>query len=191
MLKAPCFCFILQHVQPSINIYTARTRDLGDAERSEIVTVCTAAHGIDFGPLFTFLPPECLHIVGSAEGRIVGHAVVTTRWLQPAHLPLLKTAYVDAVATHPSYQGQGIGSAVMRHLAAAVVQYEIACLETERVAFYTRLGWEAWRGPLAGRRGAELIPTPDQTGILILRLSHTPPLDLDSLLTIEEQGRIW
>jgi aminoglycoside 2'-N-acetyltransferase I len=116
---------------------------------------------------------------------------VTTRWLQPENLPLLRTAYVDAVATLPRYQGQGIGSAVMGHLASAISDYEIACLETERISFYTRLGWEAWRGPLAGRRGAELIPTPDQKGILILRLPRTPQLDLDSLLTIEYQGRIW
>jgi aminoglycoside 2'-N-acetyltransferase I len=67
----------------------------------------------------------------------------------------------------------------------------MACLETERISFYTRLGWEVWRGPLAGRKGAELIPTPEQTGILILRLPRTPPLDLAGSLTIEYDGRIW
>jgi aminoglycoside 2'-N-acetyltransferase I len=117
--------------------------------------------------------------------------VVTTRWLQPESLPLLKTAYVDAVATHPLYQGQGIGSAVMRHLAAVIPEYEIACLETERVSFYARLGWEAWRGALAGRKGTELMPTPEQKGIMVLRLARTPPLDLDGSLTVEYDGRIW
>jgi aminoglycoside 2'-N-acetyltransferase I len=111
--------------------------------------------------------------------------------LQPGDLPLLKTAYVDAVATYPGCQGQGIGSAVLRGLAATITDYEIACLETERIGFYIRLGWEEWRGPLAGRRGDQIIPTPDQTGILILRLPNTPPLDLDWPLTIEEQGRVW
>ena len=172
-------------------MYTTRTDDLNEIERAAIVDLCTEAHQTDFGPLFSFLPPDGLHIVGRVDERIVSHAVVTTRWLQPGSLPLLKTAYVDAVATHPHYQGKGVGSAVMRHLAAVVTEYEIACLETDRVAFYTRLGWEVWRGPLAGRRGDELIPTPDQTGILILRLPKTPLLDLDSLLTIEVQGRIW
>ncbi len=178
-------------MKTNITITTSRTRDVSDVERSAIVSLCTEAHQVDFSPLFSFLPPDGLHVLGYAEDRLVGHAVVTTRWLQPANLPLLKTAYVDAVATHPGYQGQGIGSAVLRHLASVISDYEIACLETERISFYTRLGWEEWRGLLAGRREGELIPTPDQTGIMILRLPGTPPLDLDSLLTIKYQGRIW
>jgi hypothetical protein len=36
-----------------------------------------------------------------------------------------------------------------------------------------------------------LIPTPDQDGVMILRLPRTPPLDLDGLLSIHVQGRIW
>jgi aminoglycoside 2'-N-acetyltransferase I len=118
--------------------------------------------------------------------------VVTTRWLQPEGQSVLKTAYVDAVATLPVYQGQGYGSALMRHLAQHIDDYTIACLETERPAFYERLGWELWRGPLAGRSEQGLIPTPDQRGIMVLRLPQTPGLDLDQGLTIECQtGRTW
>ncbi len=125
------------------------------------------------------------------EQEVVSHAVATTRWLQPEGLPLLRTAYIDAVATLPAYQGQGIGSTLMRHLATVLSDFEMACLQTERVSFYARLGWEVWRGPLAGRRATELLPTPDQQGVMILRLAHTPPLDIDRLLVIEYDGRIW
>jgi aminoglycoside 2'-N-acetyltransferase I len=104
---------------------------------------------------------------------------------------LLRTAYVDAVATLPAYQGRGIGSTVMRHLASAISEYEIACLETDRMPFYTQKGWEAWRGALATRKADAIVPTPDQKGIMILRLDRTPPLDLDSLLVVEYDGRIW
>jgi hypothetical protein len=81
----------------------------------------------------------------------------------------------------------------MRRLAAEIEpEYVIACLETDREGFYERLGWQTWHGPLAGRNGSSLVPTPEQHGIMILRLSQTPPLDFDSLLTIECQpGRIW
>ena len=175
----------------NITMKTCWTKDINEAERSAIVRLCTAAHQVDFGPLFSFLPPDGLHVLAYDEGQLVSHAVVTTRWLQPDNLPLLKTAYVDAVATDPAYQGQGIGSSVMRHLASAIQDYELACLETERVSFYAQLGWDVWRGPLAGRKGAELLPTPDQKGIMILRLTHTPPLDLDGSLTVEYDGRIW
>ena len=80
----------------------------------------------------------------------------------------------------------------MRQLAAAIDDYEIACLQTDRPGFYERLGWEVWRGPLAGRGEDGLIPTPEQRGVMVLRLPRTPPLDLDTLLTIEPQpNRIW
>jgi len=72
-----------------------------------------------------------------------------------------------------------------------ISDFEIACLETERVSFYARVGWELWQGPLAGRRATELLPTPDQKGIMILRLARTPPLDVESFLVIEYDGRIW
>jgi len=127
--------------------------------------------------LFTYLPPDGLHALAYLDRQLVEHAVVTTRWLQPLGVPVLRTAYVDAVAVSPSHLCRGIGSAVMRHLAAAIHDYDIAGLETERVAFYQRLGWEAWCGPLAGRSAQGLIPTPDQRDVMILRLPRTPELD--------------
>ena len=80
----------------------------------------------------------------------------------------------------------------MRRLAAEIGDYEIACLQTDLPAFYERLGWEVWRGPLAGRGEQGLIPTPDQRGVMVFRLPQTPPLDLEGQLTIERQpNRIW
>jgi aminoglycoside 2'-N-acetyltransferase I len=181
-------------MKDSANLLSRRTGALDEVERAKVIQVCVAAHeNPDFERLFSFLPPDGLHVLGYSGGQLASHAVVTTRWLQPEGLGLLETAYVDAVSTLPGLQGQGYGSAVMRRLARLVREsHEIACLETERVLFYERLGWEAWRGPLAGRGESGLVPTPDQTGIMILRLPRTPPLDLEGLLTIEVQpGRIW
>ena len=178
----------------SIPLISARTEDLDAATRASIIHVCVEAHQEeDFKNLFSYIPSGGWHFLAYQDDELVSHAVVTTRWLQPEGQSLLKTAYVDAVATLPSYQGQGYGSGVMRQLASEIdPEYEIACLETERETFYERLGWEVWRGPLAGRSEEGLIPTPDQTGVMILRLSKTPKLDLDQMLTIERQpGRIW
>src|SRR5437868_3109544 len=177
----------------SIIVTSARTEDLDAATRASIIQVCIAAHQEDaFNHLFTtYIPAGGIHAFAYRAQELVSHAVVTTRWLQPEGLPLLRTAYVDAVATLPAYQGQGIGSTLMRHLATVLSDFEMACLQTERVSFYARLGWEVWRGPLAGRRATELLPTPDQKGVMILRLARTPPLDVESLLVIEYNGRIW
>jgi aminoglycoside 2'-N-acetyltransferase I len=161
--------------------------------RAAVIRLCIDAHQEeDFRNLFSYLPPDGLHVVADLGLDLVGHAVVTTRWLQPLELPLLRTAYVDAVSTSPAHQNRGIGSAVMSQLASTLDDYDVACLETDRVSFYARLGWEEWRGPLAGRTDEGLIPTPDQKGVMILRLPRTPELDLDTLLTIEVQPvRIW
>ena len=177
----------------SITITSARTEDLDADTRDSIVQLCVAAHQEeDFKHLFSYLRSGGLHFLAFREEQLVSHAVVTIRWLQPEGQPLLKTAYVDAVATLPAYQGQGYGSALMRQLARGVGDYAIACLETERPSFYERLSWEVWRGPLAGRSEHGLIPTPNQTGVMILRLPQTPALNLDQGLTIECQtGRIW
>jgi aminoglycoside 2'-N-acetyltransferase I len=169
------------------------TEELTAAQRSAVIDVCIAAHEIeDFKNLFTFIPSGGRHILEYRGNELVSHAVATTRWVQPEGEPVMKTAYVDAVATLPAYQGLGHGSAAMRRLAAAIDDYEIACLQTDRPGFYERLGWEVWRGPLAGRGEDGLIPTPEQRGVMVLRLPRTPPLDLDTLLTIECQpNRIW
>jgi aminoglycoside 2'-N-acetyltransferase I len=177
----------------SIKVMSARTEDLTSETRADIVQVCVEAHQEqDFKNLFSYIPSGASHFLGYRDDKVVSHAMVTTRWLQMEDFPVLKTAYVDAVATLPVYQGQGFGSAVMRQLANGIEDHVIACLETERITFYERLGWELWLGPLAGRKGGELIPTPGQTGIMILRSSQTPQLDLNTALSIEcQEDRIW
>jgi aminoglycoside 2'-N-acetyltransferase I len=183
----------MEHVQETLDLRTMRTIDMDEATRSAVVSLCVEAHDEeDFRNLFVYLPPEGLHVLAYFDEYVAGHAVVTTRWLQVADAPLLRTAYVDAVATSPGLQGSGVGSAVMRHLASQVEDCDIACLETDRPRFYERLGWEEWRGPLGGRSEDGYVPTPDQRGVMILRLPRTPSIDLHKPLTIEAHAaRIW
>lgn len=165
---------------------------MDDHMRSHVIRLCVEAHAEpDFENLFSYLPDDGLHVLASIDDTLVGHAVITTRWLQAGVAPLMRTAYVDAVASSPQHRGQGIGTSLMARLALEVSGWDIACLETERQSFYERLGWEEWRGPLAGRTDSGLMPTPDQTGIMVLRLPNTPTLDLRELLTIEAGQRIW
>ncbi len=173
------------------DIRIRRTRQLDAATRVTIVELCTEAHRADFSRLFFYLPTDGLHFLAYRDDQIVSHAVVTTRWVQPEILPILRGAYVDALATLPAYQRRGYGSAILRELASNITDYDIAYLETEQVAFFQQLGWERWRGPCAKRSGDQLVPTLAAQNILILRLPRTPPLDLDRLLTLESQtGRI-
>lgn len=181
-------------VTTPVLVTSAKTEDLTADARAAIIRVCVEAfHEDDFKNLFAYVPSGGWHFLAYQDEQLVSHAMVTTRWLQPDGLPLLKTAYIDAVATLPAYQGRGFSSAVMRQLAGEIDrEYVVACLETGRETFYERLGWRTWRGPLAGRGEQGLIPTPDQRGVMVLYLSQTPVLDLDSALSIECQAsRIW
>lgn len=175
------------------DIYVSRTEDLSEQERNSIVSLCIAASGEpSFAELFVWVPSGGLHVVAKHAGKIIGHAMATTRWAQPEEHPILETAYIDAVSVMPERHGKGVGSAVMQRIAESIQAFEIACLETSRPSFYEHLGWERWRGPKAGRRGHELIPTPDEQNVMILRLPKTPVLNLRGLLTIEHQEvRIW
>ncbi len=173
-------------------IRTRRTRQLDAIVRATLVELCTVAHQEDFSRLFVYLPTDGLHFIAYFDEQIVSHAVVTTRWVQPERRPVMRTAYVEAVATLPAYQRRGYGTALMRELISYIAEYDLGCLKTNRAPFFERLGWQRWRGPCAGRAGNELIPTPDEHNVMILRLASTPPLNLDRSLTIEVQaGRIW
>jgi aminoglycoside 2'-N-acetyltransferase I len=178
---------------PSTRVEILSTEELAADLRHAICAVCVAANDHeDFWNLFTYIPSGGRHAVGYAGDEVVSHAVVNTRWVQPGELPILRTAYFDAVATSPDHQGRGHGSAVVTRLGDALPDFEIACLQTDVADFYTRLGWELWRGPLAGRTDDGLIPTPDQRGVMVRRLAATPAIDLDARLTIEPQPhRIW
>ena len=172
---------------------TARMGDLDSATRKAIVDLCVDAHkDSEFYNLFGYLRPDYVHVLAYREADLLGHAVISTRWIQPEGLPILRSAYIDAVSVATAEQGKGIGKSLMQHLASVISDYEIAGLETGVPAFYESVGWELWRGALAGRSTNGLIPTPDQTGVMILRLPKTPALNLDGLLTIEDQiARIW
>ena len=183
----------MSDVDAPLAVTVRTTASLSDGDRRDVIDLCIAAHELDgFEQLFELIPPDGLHVLGHRGGELVSHAVVTTRWAQPDGEPVLHTGYVDAVSTRPDLQGRHYGSAVMTRLAATIADHELGCLQTDRVAFYERLGWELWRGPLAGRSDHGLVPTPEQAGVMVLRTPRSPRLDLDALLSIECQpNRIW
>ena len=135
-----------------------------------------------------------LHVVAEIEGRIVGHASVVPRTLWIGDRPI-RTGYVEAVATEPSSQGQGIGTALMRAAGAHIADgYELGALGTGAHQFYERLGWRAWQGPSFVRAPNQQRRTPDEDGyILVLETPSTPqPLDVNSPIACDwRDGDVW
>lgn len=168
--------------------------------RQEILQLCNAAYGEDLALYFEALAPD-YHVLAELESRSVGHAMIVTRWLQCGNGPLLRTAYVELVATAPEYQGLGIATAIMRRLAtlAAELGYDLAALCPAETGLYRRLGWEEWLGPLFIRthehrdeRASSKIATPEER-VMILRLPGSPALDVSRALSAEWRagGELW
>jgi aminoglycoside 2'-N-acetyltransferase I len=174
--------------KPAISIIASH--DLSGVDRAAVIALCSRAFEMDFASLFnTFNEP--MHMLARLDGVLVSHALWVTRWLQAGNGPLLRTAFVEAVATDPVNQKRGFATQVMQTLQAAIVEYDLAGLSTGIPAFYSRLGWQSWRGPLFVRTEVGLLETPNDS-VMVLSLPHTPPLDLDGPLSAEWRvGELW
>jgi len=146
---------------------------------------------MDFEPILNTFE-DATHVMGYSQGKLVSHALWVTRWLQCPDAPALRTAYVEAVATHTTARRMGFATAVMRSLATSIHDFDLGALSPSETSLYLRLGWEFWRGPLAIRTPNALLPTPEEEKVMILRLPNTPPLDLDLPLSADwREGELW
>jgi aminoglycoside 2'-N-acetyltransferase I len=130
--------------QPTIQVISGR--NLSPAQRAAALYLCTRAYAEDYAPFLRSFP-DPVHVLASVDGVLVSHALWITRWLQCDGGPLLRTAYVEAVATDPAHRGRGFATAVMRALQAQLLDFDLAVLCPFDERWYTRLGWERWRGP--------------------------------------------
>jgi aminoglycoside 2'-N-acetyltransferase I len=134
-----------------------------------------------------------LHVVLDLDGEILSHASIVERPLEIAGR-LYRTGYVEAVATDPSRQGEGLGTQVMDATTEHIkMSFELGALGTGRHAFYERLGWETWQGPAFVRSPDGEQRTPDEEGyILVLRTPTSPPFDLTEKISCDwRPGDVW
>jgi aminoglycoside 2'-N-acetyltransferase I len=106
----------------------------------------------------------------------------------------LRAGYVEAVATAPDRQREGLGTLAMRAAGDHVREaFEIGVLGTGSHGFYERLGWTTWRGTSFVRTVDGLVATPDDDGyLMVLRTPSTPPLDPLAPIVCEwRPGDVW
>lgn len=161
--------------------------DTADAPEDLLIRaheLCVHAFDGDFDPEDWDHALGGRHFVLIDDDAPIAHASVVERTLWVDGIPY-RTGYVEAVATEPSQQGLGLGTAVMSEAGEWIrSQYELGCLGTGEHHFYERLGWERWRGSSAVRYpDGLLVETPeDSDGIMILRTGATRHLDLFGLI---------
>ena len=134
-----------------------------------------------------------VHFVLEVDGDIAAHASVVERELHTNGLDLT-TGYVESVATRPSLQRRGYGSAVMAEVGEYIDRtFRLGALGTGRGAFYERLGWVAWKGPTSVHTDAGLVRTPEEDRLVFVRLTQTSPeLDLSEPISCDwRPGDVW
>jgi GNAT superfamily N-acetyltransferase len=160
--------------------------------RREAIELCRIAYGEDLTELFESVGPA-VHVLIRDGEMLLSHAMWCTRWLQVDRDPPLRTAYVEAVATHPAQRGRGLASRVMRRLIAEIPsEFALAALCPAILPFYERLGWRPWLGPLSIRMpDGEEVPTPEEV-VMIHELARRLPVDRRRALSIEWRvGEVW
>jgi aminoglycoside 2'-N-acetyltransferase I len=174
-----------------------RTDELTAGEVRAIRQLLAEAFGHDGEERFT--EDDWQHSIGGAHfvldigGEIRSHASVVERELRVGGMPL-RTGYVEAMATAPAYQRLGLGTAVMRDVAAYIAEhFQLGALATSSHRFYERLGWRTWRGPSSVRTASGEQPTPNEDGyILVLTTPSSPQLDLTLPISCEwRPGDVW
>ncbi len=178
-------------VNSALRIEVIKGKDLSGDEQKAIIAFCSRAFEEELDAIFrTFNDPT--HVLGYQDGTLVSHALWVTRWLQAGKGPLLRTAYVEAVATGKALRGLGYASAIMQRVEEEIQGYELGGLSPFSAAYYERLGWELWRGPLSIRTQSGLVASPSDEQVMILRLAKTPALDANDALSAEwRAGELW
>lgn len=157
---------------------------------TEILTLCNRAYEEDLQALFTTFT-GATHVVAALGGAIASHAMWVTRWLQPGCGAMLRTAYVEMVATEPRFERRGLATSVMQYLAKNISDFDLGALCPAEPGLYLKLGWVRWRGPLHIRQHGGLLATPDER-VMVLALPKTPRLDFDAPLSAEwRPGELW
>lgn len=176
------------------NVELVATGDLSDADVQSVRRLMKAAFGDRFSEEDWRHATGGTHFLIRGPGdRVISHASVVGRRLELSGVRM-STGYVEAVATQPEFQGKGLATAVMLEVAEFLEgHFALGALSSGAPGFYERLGWLRWRGATWCRQEGQLIRTADEDGgVLVLAMSHSPPLDFEGDIAVEwRSGDVW
>ena len=179
-------------MEDQLQLKVVNSESLPDADRSTIISLCNRAYEEDLEPLFNTFR-TATHVLGYYAQRLVSHAMWVNRWLQAGKIISLcallilrwwpQRRYIAAVAC--------LATAIMQRVADEIQDFDLSALSPFSVAYYERLDWQLWHGPLFIRTDSGVIPTPEEE-VMILRLPRTPNLNINDPLSAEwREGELW
>jgi aminoglycoside 2'-N-acetyltransferase I len=177
-----------------VEVITLDSDQVDDATRAGLRTLWARA----FGDRFTDHDADHafggVHVMTLAGDALVGHASAVPRRIRFGDRAWLTVGYVEAVATDPEHQGEGIGRRSMEALHREVVaRWPAAMLSTGRATgFYESLGWERWQGLSYTRTSSGVVRDGEHGGLMVLRLDRAVVPDLSVDVTCEDRpGDAW
>ena len=167
-----------------LELSVKKNRDLSEQELENIIKLCSNAFNEDFHPYMKNFV-GATQILGYYEDNLVSHVLWLDRWIRIENKPLLKTAFLDAVAVDKKYRKRGFASIMMTRLAGEITKYDRAVLTTNSPDYYIHLGWKSWQGLVYFQRDDGRTTPLNNSTLMVLFLPGTPALDLNEPLTIE------
>jgi aminoglycoside 2'-N-acetyltransferase I len=134
-----------------------------------------------------------MHALVYHHGALIAHAAVVQRRLLYKGTPL-RTGYIEGVAVHEGWRGQGLGTALM-DAAELVIRhaYALGALSPTESArqLYVDRGWIRWRGPTSVLAPGGLNRTPEDDGAVLV-LPVTVDVDPTADLVCDwRTGDVW
>ncbi len=179
---------------PVVEIVVADSDQIDAMSRMALRTLWDRAFGDRFSDHDAEHAYGGVHVLAREGTRLIGHASAIPRRIRFGDQPWRTIGYVEAVATHPECQGEGIGRRTMETLQEEVYsRWPVALLSTgSATGFYKLLGWERWHGLSYTKTATGTVPDREHGGLMILRLDRSVVPDLSVGVTCEDRtGDAW
>jgi aminoglycoside 2'-N-acetyltransferase I len=180
----------------STQVHTARlvhTADLESDARQRARDMVAEAFGGDFTDTDWEHALGGMHALIWHHGAIIAHGAVTQRRLLYGGAAL-RCGYVEAVAVHADWRGQGLAIAILDACEQVIRGgYQLGALRSSDRGrrLYALRGWLPWRGPTSVLAPTGPIRTPDDDGsVFVFPLGTT--LDATAGLACDwRDGDVW
>lgn len=134
-----------------------------------------------------------MHAIVCHRGVLISHGAVVQRSLLYRGTAV-RCAYIEAVAVHEDWRGQGLAGAVMDALEQVVRgAYPLGALCSSQIGrpLYESRGWQPWRGPTSVLSPTGPQRTPDDDDSLFV-LPVGMPIDTTEELACDwREGDVW
>lgn len=177
-------------------IHTARlihTSDLDNETIDNAHRMLVEAYGGEFTDTDWEHTLGGMHAIIVHRGTLIAHAAVIQRRLLYRG-SALRCGYVEGVAVHQDWRGQGLGNAVMDAVEQVIRgAYPIGALSAAGAGerLYRPRGWLCWRGPTSVLAPGGLIRTPDDDGSVFVLPVGVDVDPVEELTCDWRDGDVW